>query len=600
MGMAYTIDTPLKVARFGISSVISIMGDSLIEEMRKFYCSSENEAYVPILKDDDDCRSRRITAYLDLVNRIVSGQMEELRSGKFEEGKEILKYFELLPVSSSLKVLFNEMMKLEDGAAKTSLQEILRKKITAGSIDVNIMTKVDKTNYFKTGEPMPAEFSDAMASLRGYANSSLSSSVVFSAGMNPRLYTYITAFSDFFPDANGCLKKKITLKVSDYRSALIQGKFLAKKGLWVSEFRVESGLNCGGHAFATAGYLLGPVMEEFKQRKEELAGELFGLCNSSLLGKGITPFSSRPVMKISVQGGIGSANENAFLLDYYNVNSTGWGSPFLLVPEATNVDDETLTQLISANKEDYYLSNTSPLGIRFNNFRKSSAEDTRNKRIENGRPGSPCYIKYLSFNTEFTEKPICTASREYQSLKIKQIMSNGYSPGEKAMQVGKVTEKECICSGLGASVFLKNGIALPNKLKPVSICPGPNLAYFSGSFSLSDMISHIYGRKNILNNLHRPHMFINELVMYVDYFQTEIHRYNGQITERHIKYLHTFKENLLKGIEYYKTLAHSILNETAVNRTGFTEALSSMGGYLKKLHIPDPARVFKLSLNPDS
>ena len=74
----------------------------------------------------------------------------------------------------------------------------------------------------------------------------------------------------FFLDENGYLKKKIILKVSDYRSALIQGNFLAKKGLWVSEYRIESGLNCGGHAFATDGFLLGPILEEFKDKKEDL------------------------------------------------------------------------------------------------------------------------------------------------------------------------------------------------------------------------------------------------------------------------------------------------------------------------------------------
>ena len=33
MGLAYTIDTPIKVARFGISSVISIVEDRLVEMM---------------------------------------------------------------------------------------------------------------------------------------------------------------------------------------------------------------------------------------------------------------------------------------------------------------------------------------------------------------------------------------------------------------------------------------------------------------------------------------------------------------------------------------------------------------------------------------
>ena len=41
---------------------------------------------------------------------------------------------------------------------------------------------------------------------------------------------------------NGKLAKTIILKVSDYRSALTQGKILAKKGVWISEFRIESGL----------------------------------------------------------------------------------------------------------------------------------------------------------------------------------------------------------------------------------------------------------------------------------------------------------------------------------------------------------------------
>src|SRR5690606_12099773 len=117
------------------------------------------------------------------------------------------------------------------------------------------MSKVDKINYDKNGDSMGDQYTDALSALRGFALSELSSSLILSAGMNPRLYSALETFPDFFPDDNGCLKKKIILKVSDFRSAFIQAKFLAKKGIWVSEFRVESGLNCGGHAFATEGYL---------------------------------------------------------------------------------------------------------------------------------------------------------------------------------------------------------------------------------------------------------------------------------------------------------------------------------------------------------
>ena len=37
MGLAYTIDSPIRVAKYGISSVISIADDELIEKMNTFY-----------------------------------------------------------------------------------------------------------------------------------------------------------------------------------------------------------------------------------------------------------------------------------------------------------------------------------------------------------------------------------------------------------------------------------------------------------------------------------------------------------------------------------------------------------------------------------
>src|SRR5690606_22439924 len=155
--------------------------------------------------------------------------------------------------------------------------------IQPGNIDVKIMTKVDKPNFDNNKQPLPPEFSDALTSLRGFAQSKLNSAIVFSAGLNPKLYTYCSQFSNFFPTSKGALKKRIILKVSDFRSAQIQGKFLAKKGLWVSEFRIESGLNCGGHAFGANGKLLGPILEEFKAERKNLQNELYDICQNALL-----------------------------------------------------------------------------------------------------------------------------------------------------------------------------------------------------------------------------------------------------------------------------------------------------------------------------
>ncbi|MCF8244130.1 MAG: hypothetical protein K9J37_03880 [Saprospiraceae bacterium] len=591
MGIGFTIDTPIKVARFGISSVISIVEDELIERMRKFHSQQADIEYVPIKTGEEDYRAKRITAYLNLIHDVVQRQTEQLRRFPFEQGTEIVKYFELLPDDSPAKKIFTAMIELEDGRAKVLLQKQLRTMIAAGSIDVNIMSKLDKVNYEKNGEPLPTEYSDGHAALRGFAMSKLNASVIFSAGFNPRLYAYIETFSDFLPDINGKIKKKIILKVSDYRSAITQGKLLAKKGLWVSEYRIESGLNCGGHAFATDGLLLGPILEEFKNNRPSLLSELLTICNNALAAKGLETFTAPPEIRVSVQGGIGTANENSFLLEHYQTDSTGWGSPFLLVPEATEVDEKTLQQLATAKKEDYYLSNASPLGIPFNNFKKSTSEEQRKARIAKGRPGSPCYKKFLSSNTEFTEIPICTASRQYQELKIKQLEGKNLPTDLYEKEYNNIIDKDCLCEGLGASALLKEGLEPSHKLTAVAICPGPNLAYFSGIFSLKQMVDHIYGRINLLNSVPRSNMFVNELNLYLEYLKNESGKYMDNITTQQSRYLRTFQTNLMAGIEYYRKLATDIKQETSAFLKGMTEELKVMEGVLLNITIPLVAEV---------
>lgn len=591
MGLGFTIDTPIKVARFGISSVMSIVEDELTEQMRAFYSKHYQLPYEPISAAEDDYRAKRVTAYLNMVKQIVDAQVAALKALPFESGTEITKYFELLPNHLPIKQIYLQMLATNNSQDQQALQEQLRAAIVPGALDVNLMSKVDKNNYSSTGELLPAEFSDALAGLRGFANSNLESSIVFSAGYNPRLYAYIDKFNDFFPDANGVAKKKVILKVSDFRSALTQGKILAKKGIWVSEFRIESGLNCGGHAFATDGLLLGPILEEFKQNKTALEAELFTMCNQALAAKEQPLFATAPALRITVQGGIGTANEDHFLLEHYQANSTGWGSPFLLVPEATSVDSETLQNLATAKPEDYYLSSISPLGVPFNSFRKASSETQRLQRIADGRPGSPCTKKYLISNTEFSEHPICTASRKYQHLKINQLISDapaGTSINETmAEAVGHITEKDCLCEGLGTSALLCNDIEPLRKVsKAVLICPGPNLAYFSGIFSLKQMVDFIYGRIDILNSVYRPNMFVNELNLYVSYLKKEIDKSCENITTAKTRQLKTFRENLLKGISYYQDLTQYFKKESAKYILDMREQLKVVEAILKELSIP--------------
>lgn len=552
LGLGYSIDTPLKVARFGISSVVSIVDDELVERMRKHHCTINGLTYEPIAVKDADSRAKRITAYLNLLNFLVKEQIEAMKAQDFIPGTELCKYFEILPPNSTLRCKYEDFLALPAGEGKTAAGAALKKEVKPGNIDVNIMSKVDKANYTANDEYAGDDFTDALAAMRGFEESDLTSSVIISAGLNPRLYAYMEKCLSFYP-INGTPSKKIILKVSDYRSAIIQAKMLAKRGLWVSEFRVESGLNCGGHAFATDGLLMGPILEEFKENRTTLYEDILRIYLAAIAAKGLM-VSEHPTQTVTYQGGIGTAEEHRFLMEHYNLDAAGWGSPFLLVPEATNVDNKTLDALITAEEQDFYISNASPLGVLFNNFRHSTAEQLRLERIEKGRPGSPCKKKYLCTNTEFTEKPICTASREYQNLKLEQLKGMGLPEPAFRAQFNAITEKVCLCEGLCASAYLKNELLRPKESDAVSICPGPNLAYFSGKYSLKEMIDHIYGRTDLLKQVNRPNLFVNELRLYLDYLKKDMEAQLEVVNDKKMKYWKKFSEQMQQGINYYKNL----------------------------------------------
>lgn len=556
MGTGHSIDSPIRVAPYGINSVISIVDDLLIERIRKHYATLLKLPYENIPRNAEDGRARRITAYLDLVQDIVQQKFETIKNQAFFEKNEKARYFDMLPDTSELKRKYSQLMKTTAENVRDTLMAEVNSLMSPGSIDVNIMAKVDGFSFTNSGQPMTAEFSDGSAALRGFANSKLSSSLVLSAGFNPRLYNYLAEFEDFYRDAKGNIKKKIILKVSDFRSALIQGKYLAKKGLEIFEYRIESGLNCGGHAFASDGYLLPSLLKEFREKREMLSTAIQPLIESyyeeNRGGFKRTWQVNEP--RLTVQGGIGTSGEAERLLHNFEMDATGWGSPFLMVPEATTVDAPTMKLLQNAKEEDLYLSGVSPLGVPFNNVRNTGSEKWHKERIEKGKPGSPCPKGFLESNTEFTENPICTASSQYQLLKISQINDSDMPDQKKEKQRAKVLDKACLCDHLGNGALISLGI-LKEHRAPQAICPGPNIAWFNRQYSLQEMIDHIYGRTESLVPSERPHMFAKELVMYVDYFEQLIEQSEDLAADE--KSLTRFKNNLNSGMDFCLEIAAS-------------------------------------------
>ncbi|WP_028974800.1 hypothetical protein [Spirochaeta cellobiosiphila] len=545
LGTGFTVDTPVKVASYGISSVISLVDDELIESMRAHYCQQWNRDYTPITKAEDNHRAKRITAYLNLINDIIDIEFEQTLEN------DLWRLVEMLP-EGELRQAFYACKEMEGEEARSQI-DLLKQKLSKGSIDVNIMTKLDGVKKY------------AHTALIGFAESEVEGSVVLSAGMNPGLFGILEQYDDFKANEDGVIKKKIIIKVSDYRSAMVQGRMLARKGLWVSEYRIESGLNCGGHTFPSQGVLLGPILEEFRNSRENLQTTLY---NAYLKAGGKELSSSR--VRITVQGGIGTHEEDKFLQSEFAMDGTGWGTPFMLVPEAINMDDDSLKLLSEAGEEDIYLSEASPLGVPFWNVHGSASETKRIERIEAGKPGAPCVKGFLALNEEFEGNPRCTASRAYQNKKLLALKAADLSTAVYDRLRQSVLDKACICHDLAGCATKKLGI---DKLALPAMTPGPNLAYFKGISSLKDMVSHIYGRINLLKVKERPHMFLKELELYINYLRKQGEDFSLGLLKDGEKTIESFIKNISSGISYY----HSLADKFALNtKESFLKGLDSL------------------------
>ena len=365
-------------------------------------------------------------------------------------------------------------------------------------------------------------------------------------------------------------KKKIILKVTDHRSAFVQGKLFARMGLWVSEFRVESGLNCGGHTFPGKGLALGPILEELRKKKDELLEKLHAIYNKALVKLNMAPVDEPHEMRVTVQGGIGDASEDRMLLDHFNVDGTGWATPFLLTPEVAALDDEHREILCAVDGDDVYLSDSSPVGVPFWNLRTSASERARRERIEAGKPGSPCPKGYLYFSDEFGEPPLCRASRRYQKLKMEQLSREELTYEQRTAAEESVLAKSCICHDLGGNAIKPAGID-PDATS--AICAGPNIRYFSRTTTLEEMIDHIYGRLSLLADVARPHMFIQELALYVDFLHKEIECVRLKLSCCTAEHLVELRDNLLDSVRFYKDAAKHVAAESRDRFLADLEAL---------------------------
>jgi hypothetical protein len=590
MGIGFTIDTPYRVAKYGISSVISLVDDTLIEQIYRDWCAKLGEPCEPIENEDPDPRARRIARYLNLVKRETVRAFEELRHSTLDDPRGIRRYIALLPDGTPLKDAGEKLLAMPACAERDALEREVREALQMGSIDVNIMTKLDR-GVDEHGEPRKDGESDAVAALRGFAMSELEGAVILSAGLNPKVSAAIGDFDDFFPLNGAPPKKRVILKVSDLRSAQVQGKMLSRRGVWVSEYRIESGLNCGGHAFPTEGVLLGPILESFKNERASLADTLFPGYAKALVARGLPNPDAVPPVRVTVQGGIGTYAEDRLLMDHYAVEGTGWASPFLLCPEVTNVTPRTREALAGASMTDVRLTWGSPLGVPFWSLRTSGSEVAHRQRIAEGRPGSKCPKGLIALDHEYGKVPLCKAARGYQRRKLADLDASD-DPAKELVRA-RILAPTCICHDLGGDVKELRGIEQDTT---PSICPGPNVRWFKREFTLDELVGHIYGRTDVLREaVNRPHQLVAEAELYVEFLERELAVHGTTLGERTPAYFKKFVANFKAGLAHTRTLAPLIAEAL---RPAFERGLSELEQRVDALVLPEDTQPAKRASAP--
>ena len=65
---------------------------------------------------------------------------------------------------------------------------------------------------------------------------------------------------------------------------------------------------------------MGPILSEFKEKREELISEVFAICKDALEANNKVIPEHPLALRITAQGGVGTAEEHDFLIKHYNQN----------------------------------------------------------------------------------------------------------------------------------------------------------------------------------------------------------------------------------------------------------------------------------------
>ena len=138
--------------------------------------------------------------------------------------------------------------------------------------------------------------------------------------------------------------------------------------------------------------------------------------------------------------------------------------------------------------------------------------------------------------------------------------------------------------GLAAAAVINNDIKVNKESQSVSICPGPNLAYFSKYMSLKEMSNQIYGMSDSITRVDRPHMFLKELDLYINFLSSKLEEASDDFNKKQVKYFTKFTNNLYQGLDYYSSLFKDIKVKFKQNKNFILADLDRCKLDLKKIN----------------
>src|SRR5690606_40115653 len=106
-------------------------------------------------------------------------------------------------------------------------------------------------------------------------------------------------------------------------------------------------------------------------------------------------------------------------------------------------------------------------------------------------------------------------------------------------------------------------------------------------------VGQILRTAHLLNSRFRLNLFGNELLLYIDYLKKEIEKHQPDFTEKRSAHYQTFRDNLLGGIAYYRSILPAMQQYAQTNIDDMKTAMADAEQALLQLVFKMKTPVFR-------